>query len=313
MSAHDGLPRTQFGDVAFPGETHDVDGEFREYTHEYPHAPGGAPEKLGRRLYVVTVRGNFQATFTGYPDLYPNGMNKLRGYFELGATLPFTHPTIGTFPAFITRWKQVKTARLRSGESVDITFKEDQAASFALAATVVSADDTAMAPTAAQLARELALVKDDLTVTPTDLSVFDALQVAVNDVVAIRDTSSLYGNLYASKIDQVARLCAELDAAASMQDARAWPVVDILHEVWAASIRLQRDLQSQRAELATYVVPYTMPISTVALNLFGDASKASDILPLNSDRIDDPLRIRAGTQIRYYPLSAQEQAAKLAG
>ncbi len=98
VTAQTGLPQTQFGDIKFPGETHHVSLVLRHHVHEYPHSPGGNVEKLGRSLYKVTVRGNFQATFPAFPDLYPNGMNTLRGYAEQMQTLTFVHPTIGSNP-----------------------------------------------------------------------------------------------------------------------------------------------------------------------------------------------------------------------
>ncbi len=310
-SAHDGLPRTSFGGIAFPGETHTLKGVFRHHIHEYPHTPGGRVEKLGRALWLVTVRGNFQATFPAYPDLYPNAMNQLRSFYELGATLDLVHPTVGKFPAFIINWTQVKDAKLRSGEKVDIEFLEDQGEQFNLAAVVVSADDTAIGLTAARLAADIAAARADLTLTQNDTSVFDALQGAVSAVLAVQDTRAAYGNLYASKVEQVVSLCQQLDQATSLQDARAWPVVSTLQLLWQQALRIENDLRSRRVTLQTYNVPFTMPLLQVAINLFGDASMQGELLSLNADQIDNPLRVTAGTGVRYYPLTPQQQIANL--
>lgn len=311
MSAFDGLPRTKFGDIQFPGEIHRLRSVFRHHVFEYPHSPGGAIEKLGRGLWQCTVRGNFQATFPGYPDLYPNSMATLRGYYGLGATLNFTHPTLGTFPAMITSWDQVKDAKIRSGEKVDIEFLEDQDASFSVTETLVSADYTAIGPSAQQLAAELAAIRGDLTLSQNDLSLFDAIQSTVNSVLALKDTANLYGNLYAAKVLQVVSLCQQLDVSQNMQDARAWPLVDAMQVVWQNAIRIEQDLQAQRAQLSDYTVPFAMPLLQVAINLYGDASRQEDLLALNSDRIDNPISIRAGTDIRYYPPTPQDQIAQL--
>lgn len=309
-SAHDGLPRTKFGDIEFPGELHRVRSVLRHHVFEYPHSPGGAIEKLGRGLWECTVHGNFQATFPAYPDLYPNQMNKLRGYYGLGATLDFRHPTFGTFPAVIVSWDQVKDPKIRSGEKVEIVFLEDQSASFAVAQTLVSADYTAIGPSAAQLDSELAAVRADLTLSQNDLNLFDALQASVASVLALRDTAQLYGNLYAAKVEQVVSLCEQLDASINLQDARAWSVVDAMQSVWQQAIRIGQDIQATRVNLLDFTVPFTMPLLQIAVNIYGDASRQSDLLSLNADRIDDPLNVPAGTDIRYYPPSTQEQIAQ---
>lgn len=289
-----------------------LDGEYRLHTHEYPHTPGGANEKLGRRLYHVRVRGNFQATFAAYPNLYPLGLNTMRGYFEQGATLDFTHPTVGKFPAFIVRWSQVKDPKIRSGEKVDIEFLEDQPASFAVAQAVGTFGQSSIGPAAQDLATDLSATQSALTLSANDVNLFDALQGAVQDVLAIQDTRSLYGNLYGTKVAQVISLCQQLDQSMNLQDARAWPVVDDLQVVWLQAIKIQNDLQNQRISLKDYIVPFTMPLVQIAINLYGDASKQGDLLSLNADRVNDPMRVPAGVDIRYYPPSPQDQAASFA-
>lgn len=300
MSAHDGLPRHKFGDVEFPSEVTRLRMVVRHHVHEYPHSPGGAPEKLGRGLIMVTCRANFQATFPGYPYLYPDGMLKMFGYASQGATLDFRHPTMGTWPAFIINWNQEKEAKIRSGEKVDIDFLEDQSASYALAALSTAQHVTAMGPTAAQLASDLKAAQADLGVTPEQLSVFDALQTAVNGVLSVKDTVELWGNRYGAELAKVQSLCGQIDQMVCMQDARAWPVVDSLQAVWVTAVRAQQDLHSQRAKLKKWTVPFTQPLAQIAMTLLGDASATGDLLSLNAS-ILDPMNVQANTVIYYYP------------
>lgn len=310
MSAFDFQPRHKFGDVEFPSSNTRVRLVFRHHVHEYPHSPGGSPEKLGRALVQITCRVSFQATFGGYPDLYPAGMNTMFGYASQGATLNFTHPSRGTFPMFITNWDQEWEAKCRSGEFVDIEFLEDQEASDAVAATTDTTFSQTMAISAGQLAADLAATQADLAPTSTDLDVFDALQSAVNAVTAFKDTSTLYQNLYSSKIDQVIRLCNQVDQLTCMQDVRAWPLVDDLRTLWSASVRVQNDLQSQQAQLKTYNVPYPQSLAQIALTLYGDASRISDLTSLNA--LDDVTNVPAGIQIQYYPPTPQARVAAAA-
>lgn len=304
--ARDTYPRTRFGDVEFPGESHDLDGTYRKHIHEYPHSPGGDPEKLGRALYTCSIRGNFGSTFQAYPGLYPDGMNKLRGYFESGTTLNLRHPTVGEFAAFITRWKQVKTPKNNSGEIVDIEFLEDTSTSFALNDTVDTLTFTSIGPSAAQLASDLAAVQAQLNLSANDVNAFDALQTTVASILAIQDQVNLYDSALGDKVGQVIGLCAQLDASISMQDARAWPIVDDLQQVWLNAVTINQDLLAQQATIELYPVPFTMTLVQIAVNLYNDASRQTDLISLNSNVVDDPLRVMAGTLIRYYPNNQQQ-------
>lgn len=300
MSAHDGLARTRFGDIYFPGETHTVHGDARVHVHEYPHTPGGAPEKLGRALYHVTIRGNFQDRFVLYPDLYPNGMNALRKDFETQTTRQLVHPTVGVFPAFIKSWTQVKDARLRSGEKVDIEFIEDQQTQF-LATAIAKITPKEFVYSQQQLNVELSAVRAQLNMGTHDQTIFDALNNGMNAIQAISDTSALYGNRLAIEVQRVANICQQLDNLASMQDPRAYPVVNAIHAIWAAAVAVQKDIQAKQIQMRQYVVPTTMPLARIATLLFKDASKASDLAALNAAVIPDPLNVRAGTVLNYYP------------
>jgi hypothetical protein len=307
MSAHDNLPRTQFGDVQFPGEVTHLRLQYRHHVHEYPHSPGGSPEKLGRALYRVTILGNFQDRFAAYPGLYPDGMNTMRGYAVAGLTLTLTHPTVGRFPAFITSWDQVKDAKIRSGEKVEIEFLEDQSAQFLVDTSFNANHVAALGPSAAQIASDLAAIQADLNLTQNDVSIFDAFQVAVNSVLAIQDTADQYGNRLNAGIVQVIGLCQQLDALQSMQDARCWPVIDGIRELNAIAVHVQNDLQQNSVKLMDWTVPFTQSLIQIAITLYGDASRQSDLLSLNA--VDDPMNVPAGFDIRYYPLTTQEIAA----
>lgn len=302
------LPRTRYGDVEFPSEVTDLTFVGRVHVHEYSHVPGGAVEKLGRGLVKVTVRASFQNRFGGYPGLYPQGMNTIRGYAMQQATLPFTHPSAGTFPATIVNYTQKKDARLLSGEKVDLEFLEDQPASFALAA-ITSDTNAAVGPASQTLGTQANLLANQLQFTPRDTSLLDSIQDAANDILGLRDTAQLWGNRYVAAVSKLIGLCAQLDQAASMQDVRAWPVVSALRELWGQALQIQSDYQSQRITLRKYVTPATMSILQVALNLYQDASRQGDLLALNSDVVPTPLRVKAGTTLRYYPPTAPQQAS----
>jgi prophage DNA circulation protein len=301
-TAQSTLALTQFGDIKFPAEKHMVHGTGRHHVHEYPHSPGGALEKLGRGVYKFTIQGNFQATFPAYPDLYPNGMNTLRSYFEQQLTKPFVHPSIGKFPAMIIGWTQVKDARILSGEKVDIELVEDQAAQFALADLVSSTPSaSSIGPSAAQVAADLASVRAQLALSQNDLGLFDAIQSFASDIAAIGDTASLYGNLYSTKIQALAGVCSSLESSFSMQDPRAWPVVNSILTLWQGCNQALQDVLQNQAQLAYYTVPITEPMSMIANDIYNDATRAGDLLGLNPTVVD-AFNVPAGTRIAYYPV-----------
>ena len=301
MSAHDNAPRTQFGAIAFPGEQHGLDGHGRHHVHEYAHSPGGSPEKFGRGLYTCVIQGVFHDRFPAYPDLYPNGMNALRRMFETQVTATLVHPTAGTFPAFITSWSQVKKSRVRSGEAVNITFLEDSESLF-LADSISKPSQGTVGSNAAALASTLANLQASLALKNGDPAVFASIQDAANAIVAVQDTAGLYGSLITTRVEQLVNLCATADSLTSMQDPRAWPVVDALHALWAVGNAIYQDTQAKHVQLLTYVVPQPMTLSAIAIKIYNDAARQGDLASLNTT-ILNPLRVPAGTPIRYYPAS----------
>jgi hypothetical protein len=302
------LSTTQYGGLIFPGRMIDLSFIGRHHVHEYSHVPGGAVEKLGRGLVRVSIRTSFEDRFKApYQNLYPAGLDTLRGYALNQATLPFTHPEAGTFPATIVNYSQKKEEKLLSGEKVELDFLEDQPATFALAATSSSVSSS-VGPASDNLQSTAANLKAQLQFTPNDISLLSAIQGAANAILGLRDTANLVGNRYIAAVSQLLGLCQQLDQAVSMQDARAWPVVQALRDLQLQATQIFNDSQSQQLKLGTYVVPQPMSAMQIALNIYQDASRLGDILSLNSTVIPNALSIAAATKIRYYPPTAPQQA-----
>lgn len=300
------LPQTQYGDLKFPGEVTDLSFVGRVHVHEYSHVPGGAVEKLGRGLVKVTVRSPFENRFNGFPGLYPDALNTIRGWAFQQATLPFVHPSAGSFPATIVNFNQNKTGRLLSGEKVTLEFLEDQPASFALAA-ITSDTNSGLSPSADQFASTVAISRSVLQFSPSDLSLIDAINNTVNAILGLKDTAELVGNRYAAMVTRLLGQLQQLDGALSMQDARAWPCVGALRQMQGQVLQIQKDLQSQAMPLRKYVVPSTTSVLQIAINLYGDASRQVEILANNN--LTNPLRVQAGTPILYYPPTANQRAS----
>ncbi|HSY22310.1 MAG TPA: DNA circularization N-terminal domain-containing protein, partial [Polyangiaceae bacterium] len=207
----DTLPFTSFNGIVFMAERIKLYSTGRQHIHEFPHAPGGAPEKLGRGLWYLSVQANFQTTFAAYPNLYPDAMLSLRRMYEAQITGTFVHPTSGQFDAFISKWDQdYEPGRIRSGEKVQIEFLEDQRSLFLTQATENVAS-TQMAMAQSNVDAGLAALKDTLRMTPTDLSVFDAVRAAVNTVQSLQSTVSLYSQILNAKAQELVSNCQQAD------------------------------------------------------------------------------------------------------
>jgi hypothetical protein len=301
MSAFDSQTPTQFGSVIFPRSMRTLHLVGRHHTHEYPHSPGGAPEKLGRGLYNVTIQAPFHDKFPRYPGLYPQGLAQMKQYAETQETQTLIDAPNGSYPCFIVDYKQVWIAKSRSGETLEVEFLEDQQTLFLVGAIAQSAQ-VSIKTSADAFTSTLAAIKAQLQLRNGSQSIFDSIQNTANAVFAIKDTVGLYGNLLAAKVDQLTQLCARADSLGEIQTPRAWPLVDALHNLWFQCVQLAKDLARTQVQLLSYVVPSTGPIQTIALNLYGDATKTTDILTLNAGTIgENALKVPAGTQLRYYP------------
>lgn len=189
-----------------------VAGQMRDGVHEFPHTPGGDPELLGRRLYVIRMISSFQTTFRKYPDLWPNGLANLFRMFEAGEVKDLVVPTLGTIKAYCVDWNKTAEARVLSGESAEFTFRENMGDLLLKASITV---------TYATLEGALARVryfterKDKSWGEKLD-SLLTDLQRAANVVIGFRDQIDLSRTLIAQNIMRVTRLASEIDKTLQM-------------------------------------------------------------------------------------------------
>lgn len=297
MPAFDELKRASHHGIAFPVRSVRISGGLREHVHEYPHAPGGAPEKLGRKLYEISMSAMFLQGLIdpAWQNLWPVGLATLRRLWEDQVTGPLHIPTIGTIQAYAVDWSQEMESRIRSGEMAEIKFREDQSSAF-LVGELVQVSPSALVDKLA--AFELAA--EAMSPTP---SIFDAIQDTTNSVLAFKDQIDLAGNLVEAKLLGLVHLLREADAQVkSLNDPQFVHVLDAMHELWLASQQLHDDVHQKSAQIQTYTVPFRTTITDVARALFGDNTRAADILQLNA--IEDPFAIPAGAQLRYYAEAA---------
>lgn len=296
MSAFDSLQLAGFDGLIFPIRNCRVKAVMRHHTHEYLKTPGGLNEKLERGLYKIDMEGVFDVNIEGYgangAPLWPTVLATLRTKFEKGTTGPLVIPTIGTIPAFMTDWDQEMKANIRSGETVPLSFLEDQSETF-LTEALIDTDVTSLAKSALQLDS----LTQELDPRPT---IFDDINEAANAILAIKDQADLFGARIESQILQMANLIRQADDL--IQSPTDYRIVDALHELLDSGISLTRALGEQAGEPRAYTVPAQMSMSQISTAIYGDTSHAVELMQNNF--VDDVFAVPAGTVIIYFTTGA---------
>ena len=300
LTIWDTFPKASFGAIKFPVESSTIEGGLRDHVHEYPHTPGGAPEKLGRKLYTFKVNAVFDTNFDNYPGNYPQDLDTLLGNFEQQATQDLRLPQMATaVPCYAFQWTREQSAKVRSGERVSITFREDQSSLF-LFADIVNQGTGSIEFANNNTNATLAEIQAQLAIPPATMNLFDALSAAVGQVLAIKDQALLYDARFGAMVAQVQNLCGQIESSVGvMQTIAAYPLLEALYQTWAAAQKLSQDLLSQGAVLQTWTNPITQDVGKISIQLYGDTSRVSDLLSLNP--FTDSARVLAGTPVNYYP------------
>jgi prophage DNA circulation protein len=293
MSRFDTLQQASFNGIKFPVDEIEVRGSIRDHVHEYPHSPGGTPEKEGRKLYEIDLVCPFHDTFVKYPGLYPDGLALLRSNFENETTATLVVPTIGSIKAYAMTWTQRATGKQRSGERVTLKFREDQPPDD-LDAFILSTSSS-VSTLSAQSQRFKLAAADGPQPQP---SIFDDLQNAVNAVLAIKDTGDRYGNLLEAKLLAVVSLCNDIDNLQILRNPSTFRIAYAMQDMWKSALESLKDIAGKKRALSVYITRTTVAISDVAKTIYGNAARSMELLQLNP--IEDAFAIPANTSIRYY-------------
>ena len=292
------LQQASFNGIKFPVREVNIVGGIRDHEHEYPHAPGSAPEKLGRKAYKFQMQGLFFQNLPKYPNLYPSGLDNLRDAFEQQLSGDLVIPTIGTITAYARDWRQVASFRALSGEVAEFLFVEDQSQLF-LSTNLVSTGATSLANQAAAFNAQAALEAFQL---PLTIGALDAVQNDINAVLAIQDTANAVSNLMSAKLGALVNDLHALDACAEMQQPSHSVFLDIMHTFWDTAQQLNQSLIAGQGMPKTYVVRALCSVSQASIAIYGDSSHATDLMNLNA--LTDPFQIPAGTSLIYYPATS---------
>lgn len=294
MSApFDSFKPFSFSGIPIPYKSYKIKGSYRKHVHEYPHASGGAPEKLGRSLYEVTV--SYEANSGLEHPTYGKLLNDLTFSFhelwEQGQTAPLHIPHIGTIQAFADEWDEECHNTNRSGVITDVKFIEDQTTAYLIfqpdKVTTASFKDSAK----------------DVEIRTAELSEGQSLWSSINDVAlqvfGFVDQADLYGSLAAAKVESLTQLLRHADASVkSLSEPQNWQVREAVDRLRAATLDLSDDIQQRDRLLQEYEVVFTMSVGQVAAAVYGDYTRGGEIMQLNV--LPDPLQIQPGTIVRYY-------------
>lgn len=292
MPLFDNLERASFAGYAFPVSDVEVVGGLRDHVHEYPHSPGGAPEKLGRKLYEFSFTSPMLAGFPRYPKLWPETAASLRIVFEGGRSFDLVIPIIGTVTAYCTSWREKAVGTIRNGTVMSMTFREDASDLFLTTALVTQSTATLASAGALLLTQ---MEEEGLS----GIAVLDAIAAASAAVSAVSSTVELYSNVVEAKCAGLSRLCDDADRSLDvLNDPLHFRVGEAMRGVWSSSERLRKDVLRRVVPIIPFTTPAIMTVADVSRAIYGSTAKASELLRLNA--FDDPFRIPAGVAVKAY-------------
>lgn len=292
----DSVQRASWAGFEFPVSEISIVGAGRLFVHEYPHADGGNLEPLGRKPYIIRMHMQFDEGNFNYPGNYPTTLDSIRFVAESGQSAKLVIPNVGSIQAFCPMWQQKWTSARRSGEDAEYEWIEDQSATL----KQVFFTGIASAASMQQSSSDLESFKPKLDALGVDPSLLDKVLAGVNDVLAIRDQADLTAAIASAKIESLVTALDNLDTAITTPV--GYDVLESLRRVWGATNDFATNVANNATPLSTYLVPMQMSIMDISRNIFGDTSRATDILSWNV--IDDAFAVPAGQQLRYLPDAA---------
>ncbi len=302
------LPPASFDYIPFPVTKVTVKGGLRHKVHEYPKSPGGAPEKLGRKLYQISMHAIFDEALLapwnqGAEHLWPGQLADLFDRFDEGLTSQLVIPTVGKIQACCVNWsKEMEVKARRSGETVELEFLEDESSAYLIQNLIqvrvgdLSAKGLILTQTAA-----LSPFVQTVLVPASVTTIFDQIAAAIGVVQGLLSAADTVSGVLLLAVNSVLNLFSVLDdpLGAIFDDAANADLLEATLEAWAAAQRLQQDiLQREAVPLIPYITPRTMSVGEVANDLYGDPERAAEIMQLNA--LADPLAIPSSTELVVY-------------
>jgi prophage DNA circulation protein len=289
------LVQLSFNGIVFPYTEITREFSLRHHVHEYPHSPGGAPEKLGRKLWDFRIESPFHGDFLPerYRGLWPTNLARLIALFEQETTGDLILPQVGVpIRAFCTTGKFTLKSSNTSGEAVSLTFLEDSERARSI--------DSIIKVKSQGLEKVAQATKDEIAYLPVKAqNPFDKIMQAVSHALSYKDQFDLYSNLLEAKCLAVIQMIRDIiKTNPSLRDIAGFKLLDLMHEMLVETVKIYKDQQSKGLTTTTYKVEYDTTLSNVSFQLFRTSARAAELMALNA--IEDPTLVKRGTTIRYY-------------
>src|SRR6478609_1012180 len=291
----DGLKPFSFAGIEFPYKTYRIQGGIRKHEFNFPHTPGGLTEKLGRKLYEIHVTANFtQGLVTKYPNLW-SALAELRKSFAAQEVDVVNIPHIGPMLAFADSWDESVNAKDRSTIDVDMKFTEEIDVYTDVRKLGI---DTSNAMSSKLDTFNAEVLRNQLLLDTSSLNIFSTINSVCSSILSIKDQIDLYGSLIISKIDSATAIIQQADSQVKeLNNPDFWPLLDSLQDLWFSTVQLQQDIKENDIVMRTFTVPIRMSVSQASAAIFGDSTRAVDLMTLNP--LDDPFSIPAGFKLNY--------------
>lgn len=307
------LQLASFDGVAFPVRTLERSGGRAKVRHRYPYRDAQDVEDTGREPYAWTIEiplfAGMSPVDVGRP-LYPDTYELLRFLFDDPDTLgeaEYVDPELGPFDVAVISHTWRANADARNGGVYTLQIEEVSADPFPYSITEGSGSRSSAEQAAADA--DLAIVG---VVTEDEIA-----QAWEDDGVAVEDGSFDPGAIFTGLVDdffntiQDASLAAD-DVAAyvdrvryridrvlrfdAMREASRWSIVASLNRLSDTLTQAGEEAQASRPTIVDFVVPWVMSADEVALQLYGDVSRAEEIVRRNPTR--DPNAYQTGRVLK---------------
>lgn len=303
------LQQAALGGVAIPIKSIRRSGRRRAARHEFPYRDGQMVEDIGRgaltfELTVPLFRGMEPVT-PGVP-LYPDVYNELRNVFDaIGeyGEVEWVDPELGPIPVKVMTHEWVVTSDERNGGTFRIAIEEVSEEAF------VGLFLRSEEPKTASI-REATFIDENMPIDRTTIleawaidgvafptsspeTMFsDAVGAFVDDLSAAASTADdvrATVDTFRGRVDVVLNM-PEIDAPS------AWPVRTSLVLLSDLVTEMGERALAKAPQLIDYTVPEVQSHWTIALILYGDRSRAAEIVQRNP--IENPLFYPRGRVLR---------------
>lgn len=270
----------------------EIRGGIREHVHVYPHRAGGRTEPLGRELYEFDYQGIYLTNDRTFRDAWPGTIGLHRGAWEQQIVGDLVVSTIGKIRARAIKWKITQSAEFQNGEMVSVLFREEDAVDLLSPTSVMTLNVTPLADRAIfiiNLAKRLGVQRD----------FFDSLLALARQIQGLVAMAKLQLEVIANRATAMADMIRNFDELEkSLNDAKNWQLFVALRDLAIAADELARDSLAKFAPLVTYETEAEMGVLDVSVDIYGDTSRAMEIMRLNP--IKNPFRIPAATTLSVY-------------